>query len=99
AVLCSVLWVVCAGIRSGGKPFLHIGDFPVGVVKPASEQFFGGCFASRSVEYGRRRIEQTEPAANPLAPFLIRKVGLGQHDPFGDGSLLDRFGMRVERRL
>jgi hypothetical protein len=47
---------VAVRVGFGGKPFLHVGDFPVRVIKPAPEQPLGRCFAFGSIEDGRGRV-------------------------------------------
>src|SRR6185369_17477556 len=91
-VVMMVVMTVAVRVGFGGKPFLHIRDFPIGVVKPAPEQPVGGCFAFGSIKDGRGRVEPAEPGNNSLSFGLVHEVGLGQHDAVGNCGLLYRLG-------
>ena len=94
-----MMMVVILDIGLGGEPFLHVGDFARGIVQPAVHQPFGGRFAFRRIEDRRRRIERAQAREDGRALFGAGQIGFGQHDAVGHRRLLDRFGMRVERRL
>src|SRR4249919_120982 len=96
-VVMMVVMVVAIGL--GGKPFLDVRDFPVGVIKPTSEQLFSDRLALGGVEDRCRRIERAKPGNNSLPLCVIHNVSFGEHDAVGNGGLLHRLEMRVERRL
>ena len=47
----------------------------------------------------RRRVDAPQPIAQRSYRLRIGDIGLGQHDAVGDGDLLHRFDMAVERRF
>src|SRR6185503_20587871 len=58
SVVLMVVMAMDVRIGFGGKPFLDVRDFPVGIIKPTSEQLFSGRFALSGVKDRRRRIER-----------------------------------------
>ncbi len=84
------------------QPAVDVGDFAIGVVEAAAEQRLRRCFVLRRIEDRRRRIERMQTRQQDLIRIAalgrVEQVSLGQDDPVGDGNLLDRLQVLVERR-
>ena len=85
----------------GLQPGFHVRRLFFGIVEPGIEQPRRGCFIAVRGEKPRRRIEPPhapdDGEQHVLAFAAFQKIDLGEHHPVGNGNLLHRFRMRIER--
>ena len=77
------------------QPCGDIGDLAVEAEETAGDDGFG-----RRIRVQQRRagVEPVQSLAQERKACLVRdEIGLGDDDPLGDGRLLHRFAMRIER--